>query len=58
MFIGSVFWDVYGGLSELFGCCSIKCGGSIPKLCMDGTLRCIGRALEVSRVRLRICLGE
>ena len=50
MFIGSVFRDVYGGLYELFGCCSIKCGGSISKLCMDVTLRGVGRAFDVSRV--------
>ena len=56
VFIGSVFQDVYGGLYELFGCCSIKCGGSISKLCMDVTLRCVGKALEVSRVGLVRCV--
>ena len=57
MFTESVHWDVYGGLFELYWCCS-KCGGSIPKLCMNGTLRCVGRALDVSRVGLLRYVGE
>ena len=57
-FIGSVSWDVYGGLTELFGFCSIMCGRSTPKLCMDGILRCVGRALDMSRVGLFRYVGE
>ena len=55
MFIGSVHWSVYG---ELFGYCSKKCGGSVPNLCMDVTLRYVERDIDVSSVGLLRCVGE
>ena len=49
---------VYGELSELFGSCSMKCGGSISKVYMDDILRCVGRAIDISRVGLHRCVGS